>query len=87
MSIHTATILRSFVRKADNYLERPDFSKLFVDYVVLGLHNALSENPSITNSLAYDYLKRQLYTHTTFKKTKHSPLDLLFMKSLTEYKN
>ena len=87
MSIHAATILRSFVRKADNYLERPDFSKLFVDYVVLGLHNALSENPSITNSLAYDYLKRQLYTHTTFKKTKHSPLDLLFMKSLTEYKN
>ena len=39
MSIHAATILRSFVRKVDNYLERPDFNKLFVDYVVLGLHH------------------------------------------------
>ena len=82
MSIHAATILRSFVRSTDNYLERPDFSKLFVDYVVLGLHAALSDNPSITNSLAYDYLKSQLYTHTTFKKCKHSPLDALFMRTL-----
>lgn len=84
MSIHAATILRSFVRKVDNYLERPDFNKLFVDYVVLGLHASLADNPSITNSLAYDYLKSQLYTHTTFKKHKHSPLDLLFMKSLAD---
>lgn len=84
MSVHAATILRSFVRCSDNYLERPDFSKLFTDYVVLGLHNALAENPSITNSLAYDYLKRQLYTHTTFKKGKHSPLDMLFMRTLAD---
>ena len=84
MSIHAATILRSFVRDVNNYLERPDFNKLFVDYVVLGLHASLSDNPSITNSLAYDYLKSQLYTHTTFKKHKHSPLDMLFMKSLAD---
>ena len=84
MSIHAATILRSFVRDSNNYLERPDFNKLFVDYVVLGLHASLSDNPSITNSLAYDYLKSQLYTHTTFKKHKHSPLDMLFMKSLSD---
>jgi ethanolamine ammonia-lyase small subunit len=57
MSIHAATILRSFVRDINNYLERPDFNKLFVDYVVLGLHASLADNPSITNSLAYDYLK------------------------------
>lgn len=82
MSIHAATILRSFVRSVDDYLERPDFSKLFVDYVVLGLHASLSENPSITNSLAYDYLKSQLYTHTTYRKHKHSPLDTLFMRTL-----
>ena len=84
MSIHAATILRSFVRDSNNYLERPNFNKLFVDYVVLGLHASLSDNPSITNSLAYDYLKSQLYTHTTFKKHKHSPLDMLFMKSLSD---
>ena len=86
MSIHAATILRSFVRDSRNYLERPDFSRLFVDYVVLGMHAALADNPSITNSLAYDYLKSQLYTHTTFKKHKQSPLDLLFMKTLPSNK-
>lgn len=84
MSIHAATILRSFVRCVDNYLERPDFSKLFTDYIVLGLHAALADNPSITNSLAYDYLKSQLYTHTTYKKHKHSPLDMLFMRTLAD---
>jgi hypothetical protein len=84
MSIHAATILRSFVRDANNYLERPNFNKLFVDYVVLGMHASLAENPSITNSLAYDYLKSQLYTHTTFKKHKRSPLDMFFMKSLAD---
>jgi len=84
LSIHAATILRSFVRDANNYLERPNFNKLFVDYVVLGMHASLADNPSITNSLAYDYLKSQLYTHTTFKKHKHSPLDLMFMKSLAD---
>ena len=82
MSIHAATILRSLVRDVNNYLERPDFSRLFTDYVVLGLHAALSNNPSITNSLAYDYLKSQLCTYTTFNKTKHSPLDMLFMRTL-----
>lgn len=84
MSIHAAVILRSFVRCVDNYLERPDFSKLFTDYIVLGLHGALADNPSITNSLAYDYLKSQLYTHTTYKKHKHSPLDMLFMRTLAD---
>jgi hypothetical protein len=86
MGIHAAVILRSFVRDVNDYLERPDFNKLFVDYVVLGLHNALSYSPSITNSLTYDYLKRQLYTHTTFKKHKGSPLDLLFMRTLNDVK-
>ena len=86
MGIHAAVILRSFVRDVNDYLERPDFNKLFVDYIVLGLHNALSYSPSITNSLAYDYLKRQLYTHTTFKKHKGSPLDLLFMRTLNNVK-
>lgn len=82
MSIHAATMLRSYVRRRDNYLERPDFSKLFVDYVVLGYPQSLAENPSITTSLAYDYLKRQLTTYTTFKKRSSSPLDLLFNKTL-----
>lgn len=81
-SIHAATMLRSFVRDQNNLLERPDFSKMFVDYVVLGLRNALANNPAITTSLAYDYLKKQLVTYTSYMKKDASPLDVLFRKTL-----
>lgn len=80
--IHAATILRNLVRKADCYLERPDFNKLFVDYVVLGYPQALADNPSITTSFAYDYLKKQLTTYSTYSKHSYAPLDLLFSKRL-----
>lgn len=80
--IHAATILRSLVRESGNYLKRPDFNKLFVDYVVLGYPKALEDNPALTTSFAYDYLKKQLTTYTTYMKHSYSPLDLLFAKTL-----
>ena len=82
-SIHAAVILRSLVRKSDDFLARPDFSKLFVDYVVLGYHQSLFENPAITTSLAYDHLRKQLTTYSTYKKHSKSPLDLLFSRTIT----
>lgn len=82
-SIHAAVILRSLVRKTDDFLARPDFSKLFVDYVVLGYHQSLFENPAITTSLAYDHLRKQLTTYSTYKKHSKSPLDLLFSRTIT----
>lgn len=81
-SIHAATMLRNLVRDRNNYLERPDFNKIFVDYVVLGYHDSLANNPAITTSLAYDYLKRQLTTYTTYQKRSSSPLDVLFRRTL-----
>ena len=59
-SVHAAIMLRNLVREKDNFLKRPDFRKIFVDYVVLGYPAALENNPAITTSLAYDYLKKQL---------------------------
>lgn len=81
-SIHAASMLRNLVRNRNNYLERPDFNKLFVDYVVLGYPESLANNPSITTSLAYDYLKRQLITYSTYEKNMGSPLDVLFKRTL-----
>lgn len=82
-SIHAAIMLRNLVREKDNFLKRPDFRKIFVDYVVLGYPAALENNPAITTSLAYDYLKKQLGSYTTFIKSDRGPLDLLFKKTLS----
>lgn len=82
-SIHAAIMLRNLVREKDNFLKRPDFRKIFVDYVVLGYPAALENNPAITTSLAYDYLKKQLGSYTTFIKNDRGPLDLLFKKTLS----
>ena len=82
-SVHAAIMLRNLVREKDNFLKRPDFRKIFVDYVVLGYPAALENNPAITTSLAYDYLKKQLGSYTTFIKSDRGPLDLLFKKTLS----
>lgn len=82
-SIHAAIMLRNLVRDKKDFLKRPDFRKIFVDYVVLGYPASLEYNPAITTSLAYDYLKKQLGSYTTFKKNSRGPLDLLFKKSLS----
>ena len=82
-SIHAAIMLRNLVRDKKDFLKRPDFRKIFVDYVVLGYPASLEYNPAITTSLAYDYLKKQLGSYTTFKKNSRGPLDVLFKKSLS----
>lgn len=82
-SIHAAIMLRNLVRDKNDFLKRPDFRKIFVDYVVLGYPQSLENNPAITTSLAYDYLKKQLSSYTTFNKSGRGPLDLLFKKTLS----
>lgn len=86
-SVHASILIKSFVREKGNNLKRPDFGKIFVDYSLLGLHNSLADNPSITNSLAYDYLKKQLTTYSTFNKCESSPLDVFFARTLGKYIN
>lgn len=82
-SVHAAIMLRNLVRDKNDFLKRPDFRKIFVDYVVLGYPLSLEYNPAITTSLAYDYLKKQLGSYTTFNKNGRGPLDLLFKKTLS----
>ena len=82
--VHASVILYPLIRKIDNVLERPDFTKYDVDskYRMLTVKSALEKHPSITISLSYQQLKRQLVTIDTYLKTAPSYLDDFFKKQL-----
>lgn len=80
--VHASLLLYPLIRKIDNVLERPDFRKYDVTYRMLTVKSALEKHPSITVSLSYQQLKRQLTTIDTYLKTAPSYLDDFFKKSL-----
>ena len=80
--IHASVLLYPLIRKIDNVLERPDFRKYDVEYRMLTIKSALEKHPSITVSLSYQQLKRQLTTIDTYLKTAPSYLDSFFKKQI-----
>ena len=80
--IHASVLLYPLIRKIDNVLERPDFRKYDVEYRMLTIKSALEKHPSITVSLSYQQLKRQLTTIDTYLKTAPSYLDDFFKKQI-----
>ena len=56
-------------------------------YKLVTLDTALKENPSITTSLNYQFIQKQLYKPITFAKTKPGMMDLFFMEKPQEYMN
>ena len=51
------------------------------------MNKALTNNPSITNSLSYQRVAKALYNPLTFRKNKPSFMDLFFMEQPQEYMN
>ena len=80
--VHASVLLYPLVRKVSNVLERPDFTKYDVEYRLLTIKSALEKHPSITISLSYQQLKRQLSTIDTYLKTAPSYLDDFFKKQI-----
>ena len=80
--VHASLLLYPLIRKVDNVLERPDFKQYDVNYRMLTVKSALEKHPSITVSLSYQQLKRQLTTIDTYLKTAPSYLDDFFKKTL-----
>lgn len=80
--VHASLLLYPLIRKIDNVLERPDFRKYDIDYRMLTVKSALEKHPSITVSLSYQQLKRQLTTIDTYLKTAPSYLDGFFKKNI-----
>lgn len=79
--IHSEMIIRTLVRRKNNTLRRPDFSRLIMstDVELMTINSALKRNPSITTSMSTPYLKDQLVNLVdTFNKTASSVFDSLF---------
>lgn len=86
-SIHAEMILANQLRNPDNIFKKPSWQYPNEPYKMLTLHQALSENPSVTISLSYQGIALQLYNPLTYRKSAPSFMDLFFMKKPQDYIN
>lgn len=85
VSVHAEMILRQLIRRSDNRIKRPDFSKIVMkqDYEILTVNLALKYSPSLSTSLNSSFLKAQLISMTeTDEKTDTSDFDVIFKRVL-----
>ena len=80
--VHASVILYPLIRDINNVLERPNFKKYDARYRMLTIKSALEKHPSITVSLSYQWLARQLQTVDTYLKTAPSYLDDFYKRTL-----
>ena len=80
--VHASVILYPLIRDINNVLSRPDFTKYDAKYRILTVKSALEKHPSITISLSYQWLARQLQTVDTYLKTAPSYLDDFYKRTL-----
>ena len=84
---HCEIILSNQLRAIDDILEKPQWEYPNETARVISLNKALTNNPSITNSLSYQRVAKALYNPLTFRKNKPSFMDLFFMEQPQEYMN
>lgn len=84
--VHAEMIIRSLLRKKSNKYEMPDFSVMGNpnDYQILKLDDGIFDNPSVTMSIHYGHLRRQLASPQLYQKTKTGPLDALYLSQLSD---
>lgn len=83
-SIHGEMILRSLIRSKEDVLGFPDFTRYdaLADVQIMTILSALSNHPSVTVSLSFQYLLTQLENPLTYRKNEGSYLDPFFKKTL-----
>ena len=79
-AIHYEVMLSNQIRDPEDVLIRPDWSTPNPPYRILTLDEALTKNPSVTISLSYQKITKQLYTPLTYLKEGASYMDLFFME-------
>ena len=88
-AVHLEVILsnqiRKFIEEKEDILERPDWGIPNVKYSLVTLNKALNANPSITTTLEYQNFKKNIIDPLTYKKTKPSGNDLIFMEKPQEF--
>ena len=82
--IHAECIIRSLIRNPNNILDRPNFSdpNEMDNYDILTVSSALLNNPSLTVSLSFQDLGKQVVNPDTYRKYLPSSYDDLYREML-----
>lgn len=90
-AVHCEVLISNQLRRVTDDLGdsmlQPEWEYPNEPYKIVTLDTALKENPSITTSLNYQYIQKQLFKPITFKKNKPGMMDLFFMEKPQEYMN
>lgn len=79
--------IRKFIEGKEDILDLPDWAVPNEKYSLITLNKALINNPSITVSLEYQYIKKLLVDPLSYKKIKPSSVDLIFQEQPQIYAN
>ena len=82
--VHTECIMRAIVRDSENILSQPRFENpdRIDDYQIITISKALLNNPSLTVSLSFQDLGKQVTNVNTNKKCEKSSYDDLYRQYL-----
>lgn len=84
---HCAVILSNQIRSKEDPLLMPRWEYEDEEYQILTLNGALKKSPSISKTLTYSHIDEMLYSPLTYRKTKPSVMDLIFMTKPQEFLN
>ena len=84
-AIHLEVMLSNQCVSVDDCLQKPEWEYPNAPYRMVATSDALKNNPSVTISLLYQNVKKNLYYPLTFKKNKASSVDLFFMTQPQNY--
>lgn len=86
-AVHLEVLLSNQVVRPDTSLLKPEWEYPNEPYRMITLNEALRDNPSVTVSLMYEKVEKQLHNPLTFQKTKPSSIDLFYMTQPQNYMN
>lgn len=90
-AVHCELLISNQIRRDSDDLREsmlpPEWEYRDEPYRLVTLDTALKENPSITTSLNYQFIQKQLTWPITFLKNQPGMMDLFFMEKPQEYMN
>lgn len=79
-AVHLEVLISNQIKSKYDRLKDPDWYIENEEYEILTLREALTDNPSVVNSLIFEKLAKTLHYPLTFKKTAPSIFDPFFMR-------
>ena len=84
MLVHCSMLVKGLVRRNDNILQEPDWKdeEHREDYQILTTTNALINHPSLTVSISFESMNKQIISPITYEKYKPSDYDTFYKADL-----